>query len=468
MLKLKEYIPNASVSIYIGREFSGGADFTIIECPNIGKYGNHISVFTAGKLYDEINNDGVKFDQFSMLVLDECHHTVKKHAYAKLMKLYLHEKLSENQQPSPLNLQILGLTASLGAGGSSDIAGHLKDLAAHLDATGGIVSVKNPSDVEKYSKNKSRKLEVLQPRDITSDPFYLEINGVMSEIEKDVNIFKGSKYPRWSQQYETHVNQVKMSLMTASEKNEFFNQIASLSELKLYCNALMVYMDLRSSDAIKIIVESLGISENQTCHEISLNKMKDTLLSKLNELSDTENENSLLQGMESVLCRKFKEKVSSRGIIFVRTQYHTLAMKEWIESCNSLRELGVVPDAITGHSRKESDMTLARQREVLTKFKEGIVNILIATSVAEEGLDIPECNLVIRYQHVSSEIAKEQGEGRARDDNSDCYTIVSSLTNLKSQEIKNERLILQVTDLIKKSSAFTEENLSSELHMLQL
>ena len=319
MLKLKQYIPKASVSIYIGREFSGSADFTNIECPNIGEYWNHISVFTAGKLYDKINNDRVKFNQFSMLVLDECHHTVKKHAYAKLMKLYLHEKLSENQQPSPLNLQILGLTASLGAGGSSDIAGHLKDLAAHLDATGGIVSVKNPSDVEKYSKNKSRKLEVLQPRDITSDPFYLEINGVMSEIEKDVNIFKGSKYPRWSQQYETHVNQVKMSLMTASEKNEFFKQIASLSELKLYCNALMVYMDLRSSDAIKIIVESLGISENQTCHEISLNKMKDTLLSKLNELSDTENENSLLQGMESVLCRKFIEKVSSHGIICDRT-----------------------------------------------------------------------------------------------------------------------------------------------------
>jgi len=57
-------------------------------------------------------------------------------------------------------------------------------------------------------------------------------------------------------------------------------------------------------------------------------------------------------------------------------------------------------------------------KEVLTKFRLGQVNILIATNVVEEGLDVSECNLVICMNEMLNVKAFIQMKGRARQTNS--------------------------------------------------
>ena len=83
-------------------------------------------------------------------------------------------------------------------------------------------------------------------------------------------------------------------------------------------------------------------------------------------------------------------------------------------------------------------MTDPEKEEALAGFREGKYNILVATSVLEEGIDVPACNLVIRYEHVTNEIAKVQAEGRARAKNSEGITIVSSASNKMFKEMLNE------------------------------
>ncbi|MHA1370786.1 MAG: helicase-related protein [Promethearchaeota archaeon] len=63
-------------------------------------------------------------------------------------------------------------------------------------------------------------------------------------------------------------------------------------------------------------------------------------------------------------------------------------------------------------SKNDKGMRRDMQQETLNRFKKGEFNVLVATSVAEEGLDIAECDLVIFYEMVTSIIKFIQRQGR--------------------------------------------------------
>lgn len=52
------------------------------------------------------------------------------------------------------------------------------------------------------------------------------------------------------------------------------------------------------------------------------------------------------------------------------------------------------------------------------------VNIIVATSILEEGLDVQSCNLVIRFDPCSTVCSFIQSKGRARMENSDYVLMV--------------------------------------------
>ena len=53
-----------------------------------------------------------------------------------------------------------------------------------------------------------------------------------------------------------------------------------------------------------------------------------------------------------------------------------------------------------------------KQIETVQKFRDGDYDVLIATRVGEEGLDISEVNLVVFYDNVPSSIRYVQRRGR--------------------------------------------------------
>jgi len=57
-------------------------------------------------------------------------------------------------------------------------------------------------------------------------------------------------------------------------------------------------------------------------------------------------------------------------------------------------------------------LTQKRQISILRDFRDGLYNVLVATSIGEEGLDLPSVDLVIFFEPVPSEIRSIQRRGR--------------------------------------------------------
>jgi len=79
-----------------------------------------------------------------------------------------------------------------------------------------------------------------------------------------------------------------------------------------------------------------------------------------------------------------------------------------------LTKNGIACERFVGQATKDSERGLSQKNQIaaLTRFRAGEFKVLVATSVGEEGLDVPSTDMVIFYEAVPSEIRSIQRKGR--------------------------------------------------------
>jgi ERCC4-related helicase/ERCC4-type nuclease len=115
-------------------------------------------------------------------------------------------------------------------------------------------------------------------------------------------------------------------------------------------------------------------------------------------------------GRTGVLVQEALEGgADSRVIVFT---HYRATCEQVVEALARLP--GVRPVLFVGQSKKgdQAGLTQKQQANIVARFKAGEFNVLVATSVAEEGLDIPETDLVVFYEPIPSEIRSIQRRGR--------------------------------------------------------
>ncbi|KAL4688724.1 hypothetical protein H8959_004976 [Pygathrix nigripes] len=418
---------------------------------------------------------GVQLSDFSLIIIDECHHTNKEAVYNNIMRRYLMQKLKnnrlkkENKPVIPLP-QILGLTASPGVGGATKQAKaeeHILKLCANLDAFTIKTVKENLDQLKNQIQEPCKKFAIAD--DTREDPFKEKLLEIMTRIQtycqmSPMSDFGTQPYEQWA---------IQMEKKAAKEGNRKDRVCAE--HLRKYNEALQINDTIRMIDAYNhletfyneekdkkfavIEDDSDEGGDDEYCDgdedEDDLRKPlkldetdrflmtlffeNNKMLKKLAENPEYENE-KLTKLRNTIMEQYTRTEESARGIIFTKTRQSAYALSQWITENEKFAEVGVKAHHLigAGHSSEFKPMTQNEQKEVISKFRTGKINLLIATTVAEEGLDIKECNIVIRYGLVTNEIAMVQARGRARADESTYVLVAHSGSGVIERETVND------------------------------
>ncbi|KAE8574709.1 hypothetical protein XENTR_v10003543 [Xenopus tropicalis] len=418
---------------------------------------NDVIICTAQILQNALSSGSeemhVELTDFTLLIIDECHHTHKDGVYNKLMEGYLERKICRKGKLP----QILGLTASPGTGRATSFhkaVEHILQICANLDTWRIMSAEVHREDLEAKAKQPNKQYDLVAQR--TRDPFGDKLKELMKTIHGYLRTAEFSESEFGTQVYEQKV--VELEKEGAVEADRMKRTCAL--HLRKYNDSLLVHDTVRMTDAYELLAEfyvtEKFIRKQNDPTDTFLIQLFDRNQATLLELAhDSRFENPKLTKLEEILKDQFQFSSVSRGIIFTRTRQSTHSLHNWISGKDYFQKMGIKTAPLTGagYSNQSKHMTQNEQREVIEKFRKGELNLLVSTSVAEEGLDIPQCNVVVRYGLMTNEIAMVQARGRARHEDS-CY---SFLAKSGGKEIRREQTNEILEDLMKRAIKHVQE-----------
>lgn len=437
------------------------------EVPNLGLMieSYDVLVTTAGVLCSDhraVEHQDVSVTKFSLMIFDECHHCQGSHPFNRLMRMYRQEKKELQDTGSSLAClpQVIGLTATLGAGKGSKstqkAVEHALTILANLNAD-------HIQTVRRFTESLSQFVEI--PKEMnpvyverrTEDPVADTITYLMTKIEQEMQRLPGCNLlpkippvrPKDRKEYEQWAITARDKHCPENVEDGPYRRalMVCLEPLVVYYKALCINRDARSKDACKYLREELGkLWEDKDNFIDQQWKFEKSFFTHIKEMERNARnslyKNPLLSALEPLLLDEFKAKPDSRALLFMDKIVGTHYMKQWIEESPKLNRF-LKPCCMTSE-------TTESQREAITeKFQRNEYNILVVTSVVEEGYNIPVCNLVYRLNYVPSDCGRIQQKGRIRAHGGKSFFVCYG--NLKQNEMMAqmmEKLMKEAVDQI--------------------
>ncbi|XP_052501016.1 antiviral innate immune response receptor RIG-I [Budorcas taxicolor] len=450
---------------------------------------NDIIILTPQILVNSLKDGTIpSLSIFTLMIFDECHNTNKNHPYNMIMFNYLDQKLGGSSDSLP---QVVGLTASVGVGDAKNAAEateYICRLCASLD-TSVLTTVRdNLEELEEVFYKPQKLFRKVESRN--TDKFKCIISQLMAETEalaKSIfeelgtvtleNLSRIQNRNFGTQKYEQWIIAVQKACMVFQmpDKDEESRICKALflytSHLRKYNDALIISEDARMKDALNYLknffsnVRAAGFD----AIEQDLTQRFEEKLVKLEDISmDPSNENPKLKDLCFILQEEYHLNPETRTILFVKTRALVDALKKWIEENPELSFLK--PCILTGRGRTNQTMgmTLPAQKCALDAFRTNRDSkILIATSVADEGIDIAQCNLVILYEYVGNVIKMIQTRGRGRARGSKCFLLTSNADVIEKEELNicKEKMM---NDSISSLQRWNEAVFREKIHQIQV
>lgn len=337
---------------------------------------------------NDIINERLDLDEFSLVIFDEVHRATGEYPY---------KFIAESYMKGGNDTRILGLTASPGS-----------------------------------SKEKIKQI---------ADDLYIDNFEIRTEDDPDVKPYIEEKQTHWVKvDLDKHFKRVKRHLEAAQRK-----RLKKLKGLGLLDSTSNVHkgdlLKLRGKLGSRIQNEDDPDLYQGMSHVAACMKVQHCL-----ELLETQGVQPLYRFFEKM--KKDKSTKAARTLLNDEEFQNAVAVTEWMYTngkehpkMGKLKEL--LRDKMTDgenaivftqfrdtvdllHGKlgevahlepvkfkgQKEGFTQKKQLDILEKFRDGEYNVLVSTSVGEEGLDIPAVDYVIFYEPIPSEVRSIQRKGR--------------------------------------------------------
>ena len=348
---------------------------------------------TPQTIENDLLGQRISLKDVSLLIIDEAHRATGDYAYVYIAKQYRKQAHTE---------RILALTASPGSDKQS-----IQEIIDNCGIEKLEVKSYDDPDVAPYVQ----EIDV-QYTEVTLPPELLELKKVLERVLQN----RLSQVQQHGHIKDIHVN--KTQLLGAQRELQaeirggqpdqlVWRSISILAEVMKAQHALEL-LETQGLDAVRTYCDNMQRQAAKGQSKAVTNLMSDPdmrhVMLKADALSERGFQHPKLPKLLSIIKLELTKNPDAKIIVFNQYRDQALTIVSALKGKARLF-VGQQKKGGTGLSQKE-------QKEMLQEFREGQFPVLVATSVGEEGLDIPAVDLVLFFEPVPSAIRTIQRRGR--------------------------------------------------------
>ncbi|KAH7256968.1 hypothetical protein BKA59DRAFT_94460 [Fusarium tricinctum] len=365
---------------------------------------------TPQTLLNDISHGYADPKSIALLVIDEAHRAVGEYAYAKVTKLI--RRFSKS-------FRVLALTATPGSKIET-----VQEVIDNLGISHCEIRTEDSIDIRQYVYQRNLEQVVLDPSDemvLVSELFTKALKPMTDKLSSQ-NIWFGrspmamtsfglmQSQKEWFATRGKHANQGVQHMMRA-----VFSVLTSIAHsikllnfhgIKPFYDNLV---DLRSEQ------EGKGGKGSKYKRQLIQDPSFQEMMDKISKWLRTDGfvGHPKLTALADTVLNHFMDKgENSATRVIVFSEYRDSA-EDIVRMLNGHRPL-IKASVFVGQAdgKRGEGMKQAQQIEALERFKRGEFNVLVATSIGEEGLDIGQVDLIVCYDSSASPIRMLQRMGR--------------------------------------------------------
>ena len=372
---------------------------------------HRIIFFTPQTLRNDLVNRKYTLGNTALTIFDESHHASGDYPYTMIADEYV------EQNPDGT---ILALTASPGSS-KNKIAILCENL--HIPIENIHIRTRKDTDVKQYLKPMNVYKIGVNLTDLMEE-IYSMVLVVLEERLKylsQLNFLNVKSEP-------LHDKVIRKDLLKLNKKlvgivQSSGDKTGVYSALSINAQALILYhmLELIEQQGLDVLLTYLEKVSNDARKQNSSKAVKILAsdgrirralieLKKNQEFSPEELIHPKFQVLVQTLLEEVQNNPESRILVFVKLRDSIKNIVRNLKDYSSIRAVRFVGQATK--SADDKGLSQKKQIEILNQFREGLHNVLVSTNVGEEGLDIAECDLVVFFDVVASEIRLIQRKGR--------------------------------------------------------